>query len=187
MMLIFKANSSTSCPLICWLTLTGLLRASESLSRTFSQQQMSFSKQQQSQLHPEIFRAFCYLGLVIHRQRSFTQGQRGLSLTCSGSQRTTLQQRSAIPRYSRWWRPKCGPLTGAKDVTFSVPTPVCPGVWFLWDNHAFPYTHEVVWNVRLQCVVGRVIGRPVTAPVVREHPTLADCGLVRLKVWEADL
>lgn len=77
--LIFKENSSTSCLLICCLTLTELIGANESLSRTFPAQQMSFSKQRQGQLLPQIFRSRCHLGGGTHWQWCFTQGQRGLS------------------------------------------------------------------------------------------------------------
>lgn len=150
MVLIFKENSSTSCLAICWLTLTELLRAKESLSRTFPHTADVF---QQTAAEPASSRNLPTLvpfwwwnseTATLHSatKRAFT------CETCSGSQRTTPQQYSAIPsllaRYSRWYRRECGPLTRARDVTFSVPASDCAGVWFLWADHAFPYSHEAV-------------------------------------------
>ncbi len=150
MELIFKENSSTSCLLICWLTLTVPLRANESLSRTFCPTADVF---QQTAVEPASSRnlpspvPFWWWDSQTAKLHSVTK-KAFTPETCSGSQRTTLQLRWAIHSllagYSRWYRPECGPLARAKDVTFSVPTSDCAGVWFLWANHAFPYPHEVV-------------------------------------------
>lgn len=83
---------------------------------------------------------------------------------------------------SKWLRPVRPPLTGAKYVTFLG----CTEVLFLWTNPAFPYNHQAgLQNVKVQCVVGRVIGRlQMQLPGVTEQTTLALCGV---DVWdEAD-
>lgn len=117
MVLIFKENSPTSCLLICWLTLTELLRANESLSRTFPKQQMSFSKQRYRQLLPEIFRAWCHFGADIRRQRSFTPWQRGLSLVKPAA--ALRGPHCSSPRPS----PVCWPGTGGGAGMSVVPWP----------------------------------------------------------------
>ena len=151
MVLIFKENSPTSCLLICWLTLTEPLRANESLSRTFPQQQMSFSKQQRSQVLPKnlpsLVPLWCFKivdsGASLRDKEGFHFGKPAAALR--GPHRS-----SSRPSPVHWPGIQGGkgmsvvPPAAAKDVTLSVPTSDCAEVWVLWANLAFPYPHEVV-------------------------------------------
>lgn len=92
-----------------------------------SRRLLAISNELWCQVPPEFILAWCHLAVKLVDSRASLSDKEGFHL--ENHRRTTRQQRSTIPglpaRYLRRYRPECGPLTAAKDVTFSVPVLDC--------------------------------------------------------------